>query len=156
GGRLKDEAGNLIPPRRATEAEARQWWGNGEGYGVGLVQGAISGNAETLDFDHNAEKGYPAWCEIVHGACPDLLYRLSHGARPGDGNHVTCRCLEVQIPGNTTLARTEVEALDGNEIEIGGKKYKPRKRGERWVVVLTLIETRGEGGQIVAPGSPGH
>lgn len=114
--------------RLATDDEAEHWWGNGKGYGVGVVGGKVSGNLEHLDFDHDAATIFPAWAELVEVGCPGLMTRLSVRRTPSRGYHVSYRCPEVEIPGNSKLAMT----ADGK----------------------TLIETRGEGGQVLAPGCP--
>ena len=122
--------------RLASEGELQEWFGNGKGYGVGVVGGKVSGNAEHLDFDHDAATIYPAWCAMVQAEVPALLDRLSHRRTPKGGFHVSYRCPEVAIPGNSKLA----ERLDPSD---------PKKRKR-----LALVETRGEGGQVLAPGCP--
>lgn len=100
--------------------------------GVGIICGAVSGNLEAIDFDH-AELFEP-FCEEVERLAPGLVARLTVHQTPEQGYHVLYRCPE--IAGNQKLARRPDPAE-------GGRKPK------------TTIETRGEGGYIVAPGSPG-
>ncbi|MDP2046839.1 MAG: DUF3987 domain-containing protein, partial [Deltaproteobacteria bacterium] len=97
-----------------------------------------------------------------------------------DGRHIGYRCPEQKIPGNTKLAQREVDVtssvlsrlrelgvdphdegsvkkvLPSIEVEIVGKKYVPRLVGGKFTVIVTLIETRGEGGQFLAAPSPGY
>lgn len=114
--------------RLATEAEAQIWWGNGQRLGVGVIGGKVSGNVEHFDFDENAETIFPAWCELVEVEAPGLVDRLSIRRTPKPGFHASYRCPEVTIPSNTKLAMSA-------ESE-------------------SLIETRGEGGYVLAPGCP--
>jgi putative DNA primase/helicase len=131
--------GTKAPPFRWKEFQAdppnekkvRQWWRrNGEGWGIAVISGKVSGGLEVIDFDR-ADLFAP-WCELVQAQRPGLLDRLCIVRTPSAGAHCYYRCHETTIPGNTKLA------LD------------PSSKDEK-----TLIETRGEGGYIVAPGSPG-
>ena len=66
------------------------------------------------------------------------------------------RCTEP-VSGSLKLAQRR-EDLDGpSEVVRFGKKYKPRKdRDGRWHIILTMIETRGEGGLFLCAPSPGY
>lgn len=136
GKRLIDKNGQPIPPRRPTDAELQQWFSNGKLWGVGVPGGKISGNAEHIDFDTDSERIFPEWCALVEAEAPGLIARLSirQTPRTPPGYHASYRCTEVEIPGNTKFA----EATDP-------KNHKKN---------LTLIETRGEGGQVLVPGCP--
>jgi putative DNA primase/helicase len=105
--------------------------------GIGVIGGRVSGNLETLDFDRGDLFG--PWCELVEAQAPGLVSRLSVVRTPREpaGYHVRYRCRETTIPGNLKLAQEP-----GTDARTG----KP--------CVLTLIETRGEGGYAIAPGSP--
>lgn len=117
----------------ASEELLHQWFGNGR-KGIGIVCGAISGNLEMIDFDHEAEIIYPAWCQLIETECPGLLDQLSVIKTPKPGYRVCYRVDGDPVPGNQKLA----QGRDAN-----GK-------------VITLIETRGKGGQGLAPGTPAH
>jgi hypothetical protein len=125
--------------RFPTDAEIKRW----NGYGVGAVCGAISGNLEIFDCD-DAELFDP-WCEAVEALCPGLLAKLVIIRTPSGGFHVYYRCPEIS--GSLKLARKAVEDLEGTEDAklIDGK----------WVLIKTTLETRGEGAYALAPGSPG-
>lgn len=113
--------------RHATESELAKWFPNDNAHGIGLVQGAVSGNSEMLEFE--TAEALTQWEGTVrdHGR-EDLLERLNLRVRSGGGGiHFYYRCPDG-IEGNQKLARF----ADG--------KVK--------------IETRGEGGQVVAWGSP--
>ncbi|HJT79288.1 MAG TPA: bifunctional DNA primase/polymerase, partial [Gemmataceae bacterium] len=117
------------PPENAIRA----YWS--EPRGIAVVCGRVSGNAECIDFDRGDLFG--PWCEVVEAQAPGLLSRLSVVRTPGGGNHVWYRCSGITIPGNTKLA-----------MELGTDPKTGRPTRE------TLIETRGEGGYALAPGSP--
>lgn len=99
-------------------------WFAGTPYGVGIVGGEPSGGLEVLDFE--ARSTFEGWSELIEAECPGLLARLPRVATPGGGVHVYYRT--TQCGRSRKLARDE-----------GGE---------------TLIETRGSGGYVVAPGSP--
>src|SRR5262249_59267445 len=69
---------------------------------------------------------------VVEGEMPGLIARLTIADTPGDGYHVRYRCPDEDIPGNTDLA------------------IDPTVKGKGRVI----IQTRGEGGYALAPGSP--
>ena len=140
--------------RRASTEQIQEWFAS-VGLCIGIVCGKVSGGLEMIDFDHKAEL-YPAWAEIVEQEAPGLLSRLVREETQSGGLHVVYRCPAMAIPGNLKLAQRGIEAPGPDEIEIEGKKYKPRRNGERWHAILTLIETRGEGGQFLAAPSPGY
>ncbi len=103
--------------------------------GVGIVCGAVSGNLEVIDIDEpSLTRPFVA---AVAKADPALLVRLCLVETPRQnesgqhGLHIYYRCEEA-VTGNLKLALSEPE----------GTPPKPR----------TLIETRGEGGYVLAPG----
>jgi hypothetical protein len=120
-----------------TAEQLHKWFGGRPRYGIGIVCGKVSGNLELIDFDKNADTVFAAWCEVVEAQAPGLVARLNviRTPRQPAGYHVRYRCPEVEIPGNHKLAE---------ETSIDPKTGKPNR--------LTLIETRGEGGQGLVPG----
>jgi hypothetical protein len=55
------------------------------------------------------------------------------------------------------LAQRKVAVPASDEVEVYGKKYKPRKdKDGNWFVLVTLIETRGEGGLFLCAPTPGY
>lgn len=116
-----------LKDRLPTDEELQLWFSGSDPAGIGIINGKISGNRETIDFDYKADEVFPAWCELVSEIAPNLLAKMSVVKTPG-GFHVAYRC-EQLVPGNTKLAMPADSA----------KPY---------------IETRGEGGYVVAPGSP--
>ena len=116
---------------RATAEHVTAW----RSPAVGILGGRISGNLWILDFDLEAEELYPAWRALLAEKYPGLAEALEGApvARTSKGYHVYMRLPEARR--NETLAGYYAE-------EDGKNKLKK------------LIETRGEGGYVVAPPSP--
>lgn len=113
--------------RRPTECEVKAWFSNRHD-AICLVSGKTSGNLEVIDFDNQGEL-FPAWSEKIPS---DLKAKLVIEKTPSGGFHVAYRCAEV-VGGNTKLAQ-----------------------GIRNDKLVTLIETRGEGGLILCSPSDGY
>jgi hypothetical protein len=110
--------------RRATEDEARVWWSRGQ-HGIAILCGAISGNAECIDFDDGTLAA--DWIDLIAPDVPRAKDRLCVVQTPSHGWHIWYRCPSATIPGNKKLA------CNGKDV---------------------LIETRGEGGYALIPGGP--
>jgi len=115
--------------RLITTDEVVDLFGKAE-MGVAVICGQVSGNLETLDFE--TADIYYQWAELVKAVQPNLLNKLIITQTPGKfgqpGRHVRYRLKDMAVPGNMKLAMSE-----------NGKDC--------------LIETRGEGGYALAPGS---
>jgi hypothetical protein len=98
---------------------------------LAIVTGRVSGNLEVLDFDD--PELYEPWADTVRGNVPDLWPRLAVVRTQSGGTHVYLRCADG-IDGNRKLA------------------VDPARPGGKF----TLIETRGEGGYVLAPPSAGY
>jgi hypothetical protein len=98
---------------------------------VAIVTGRVSGGLEVLDFD--APELFPAWAERLQRRHADLLQALPVVRTPSGGYHVYFRSAGPTA-GNQKLAVDPA---------------KPRGK-------YTLIETRGEGGYVLAPPSAGY
>lgn len=136
GTKQPDRKWKSYQTERVSEAVARKWFSGSTPPGIAVLGGAVSGGLECIDFDLEAEKTFPVWCELVSNAMPGLLERLSIVRTPRPGYHVRYRCTEIEIPGNHPLARLK------EKVDVDGKK------------VDGLIETRGEGGYAIVPGTP--
>jgi hypothetical protein len=140
--------------RLPTEAQVQEWFANGAA-GLCIVTGAVSGNLEMIDFDLQAQLFEP-WRMRVQQAAPDLLSRLTIETSQSGGRHVIYRC-DSQICGNLKLAQRKLCLPSGDEVVIGGKTCRPRQDKEgNWSVILTLIETRGQGGLFLCAPTPGY
>jgi hypothetical protein len=136
-----------IPAREDVE----KWFAKAKA--VCLVTGAASSNLEMLDFDMAGEMFEP-WKHLVESEAPGLIEKLVIERSPSGGHHVAYRCSEV--PGNLKLAQRTIVTPDDKSATICGKKYQPRKVGEHYEVIVTLIETRGTGGLFLCAPSPGY
>jgi hypothetical protein len=123
----------------ASEQDIRQWFRGSRPPGIGIIGGRVSGNLEQLDFDHAAAAIFPQWRELVEAERPGLVERLPviRTPRKPVGYHVRYRCRQATIPGNMKLAEEPYTDPDTG---------RPALR--------VLVETRGEGGYALAPGSP--
>lgn len=111
---------------------------------VGFLTGKVSGGLEVVDVDTKYESEgtdlYAELKQLIDDNLPDLAGLFTICRSRSGGYHIYYRCAD--IAGNQKLARrptTDEEQL--------------KKPGEKIVV---LIETRGEGGFIVAPPTPGY
>jgi len=129
----------MTPP---TQDTVRRWYSNGASYGIGIIGGKVSGGVEVIDFD--TEDLLQDYRESVESEAPGLIERLVRIRTPRPGRHFYYRCDTVE--GNQKLAQRKIAAAKGDDgaVEEDGQYYK----------VITLIETRGEGGMAIAPGSP--
>jgi len=116
--------------RLPTPAEIDSWFANGHD-ALCIVAGKVSGNSELIDFDNRGEM-FQHWCEKVRAAKPGLLERLVLSKTQSDGRHAFYRS-EAEVCGNIKLAQ--------------------RKVGDK---VVTLIETRGEGGLFLCAPTAGY
>ncbi len=144
GSKAPDLAWKDYQERRSTSEEIEHWFGNGTAHGIGIIHGKISGNSEVLDFDEvGLFERYEALChEQGYG---DILDTMPLIETPSGGRHLGYRC-EEPVAGNQKLAQRLVEAREG----IKGA----RQIGGTWYTVETRIETRGEAGYTLGPGSP--
>lgn len=128
--------------------EIEDWWGNGHEYGLALIMGRISGNAEMLELEARActtellteitnrmdEAGVGAIWDVLLG--PAGYSEQS----PSGGLHLIYRVRDDLVPGNEKIARRPATAEELAE--------NPADK------IKVLAETRGEGGYvIVAPSS---
>jgi hypothetical protein len=114
--------------RLPTHQEIYRWFTDAAADAVAVLGGAVSGNLEILDFD--APEILGPWGNLVMHIDADLLPRLPLVQSPSGGWHVYYRALHVA--GNQKLA-------------VDPAQEKP-----------TLIETRAEGGYVLAPPSRGY
>ena len=113
-----------------TLADVPRFW-LADNVGVGIVHGAVSGGTEAIDID--TEDLFGPYVREVERLAPGLLDRLTMIKTPRPGYHLVYRCDTIE--GSQKLAQYP-------------DPENPKKP-------KTLIETRGEGGYTVAPGSPG-
>lgn len=113
--------------RLPTEAEISAWMSNSQD-ALCILCGAASNQLEMIDFDAQGELFLP-WLDRIP---KELANRLVIESTPSGGMHVVYRC-EVPVCGNLKLAQ--------------------RKSGDK---IITLIETRGQGGLFLCAPTPGY
>ena len=113
--------------RLPTDVEVRAWFANRHD-AICLICGKISGNLEILDFDNHGEL-FPKWKELIP---QELFEKLVIEQTPSGGFHAAYRCSD-EICGNLKLAQ-----------------------GERDGKLVTLIETRGNGGLFLCYPTDGY
>lgn len=103
--------------------------------GIGIIHGRVSGNTEAIDIDLG--ELFQRYVVEVERVAPGLIDRLTiiRTPREGHGYHLIYKCSTIGSPQK--LAQ-RLDPIPEN----------PNKR-------KTLIETKGEGGYTLAPGSPG-
>src|SRR5262249_7367460 len=131
--------------KKPTVGKVRGWFGNGVTRGIGAIQGRISGNSETIDFDD--PELFEPFGEELEKQAPGLLHRLVQARTPRPGYQITYRCRV--IGRNRGLAFGERPARPDDP----ASSVYENDQGD-FVVRYATIETRGEGGYIVAVGSP--
>jgi len=117
--------------RLPTQAEVDAWFAN-EQTGLCILTGKVSGNHELIDFDQGGDR-FSAWCDKIRAARPGLLERLVISRTQRDGRHVVYH-FDGEVSGNLKLAQRKGD--DGK--------------------VVTLIETRGEGGLYLCAPTAGY
>lgn len=113
--------------RLPSDHELSKWF-PGKCDSLCIVTGKVSGNLEMMDFDNQGEL-FERWSKAIP---PNLLDRLVVESSQSGGRHVVYRC-EQPVDGNLKLAQ-----------------------GLRDGKLVTLIETRGEGGLFLCDPSPGY
>jgi hypothetical protein len=109
------------------EHQIVEWFSKPED-AICVVTGQVSGNLEMLDFDRGGDR-FEAWKEQIP---PELFARIVIETSQSGGKHVIYRCSEP-INGNMKLAM-----------------------GFRDGAMVTLIETRGEGGLFLCAPTLGY
>jgi len=117
--------------RLPTPNEIDAWFANGPS-ALCVLTGEVSGRLELIDFDAGGEL-FERWCGKIRTAAPGLLERLVLSKTQSDGRHASYR-FEGDVCGNLKLAQ---------------------RRGDDGKVV-TLIETRGQGGLFLCAPTDGY
>lgn len=140
--------------RLPSHEEVDRWFRNHAG-AMCIVCGKVSGNIEMIDFDLSGEAFEP-WMKAVEAIALGLLERLVIESTPSGGCHVAYRC-ESPVASNNKLAQRRIEVESAEPVVIGTKEFVPRQEPSgAWVVVITMIETRGEGGLFLCAPSEGY
>lgn len=109
---------------------------------VGIIGGVVSGNLEIIDIDVKFKAGIDAILFTdLKTLYPELLNKVRIHKTPSGGYHILYRCAEP-VQGNQKLAGRQKTA---EELAI-----QPRP------TTVNFLETRGEGGYVVAPPALGY
>ncbi len=113
--------------RLPTEAELVEWFGGEREYGIGVVPEPASGNLAVLDFEcRDGVSAFDLWKKQLSTAEAELLDSCPVVVTPSGGRHVWVRLPEPHRGG--FLARNESG--------------------------MVMVEIRGQGNQVLAPGCP--
>ena len=158
-----------------TDDEILEWFDSTNPPGIGIIHGSYSGGSEAVDVDDPAlVKAFEKRLEEV---APGLLSKLIIVKTPRPGRHYYYTLdpsdflrydekrgddEEPAKRGNQVLAERRVDVADndlphkdgGSIDEEALKRDGIRKDEKGHYLIKTLIETRGEGGYTIAPGSP--
>ncbi len=123
--------------RRATEEQIAEWFGdNIYSYGIGIICGDVSSNLAVADFETSEvfeafRDKLPSNLRTLIDSCPSVLTPGSPKRGGTSGVHVYMQIVDAAPPSDPKVAR---RLIDGKE--------------------QTLIEIKGKGGYVIAPGSP--
>lgn len=129
--------------RKLTDEEMQRQFTDSRCFGIAIICGGISGKLEVIDVDLKYDLTGTLFQDLmaaIYEAGPELSGRLKVVQTKSGGYHIYYRC-EV-IEGNQKLAQRPA-----TDEEI---KANPNEK------VLVLIETRGEGGYVIAPPTTGY
>ena len=146
---------------RLQEAEVDNVFSGANVKGVAIICGNISGGLEVIDVDCKYDITGSLWDELrtlIQDNLPELYNNLVIAQTKSGGYHIYYRC--TQIKGNIKLANRpttaeEREQTYKSEITSGAKEEDAKNRSIN-DKVRVLIETRGEGGYVIAPPTPGY
>jgi putative DNA primase/helicase len=124
--------------RQPTPNEVIAWFSDPAG--IGILTGRVSFGLEVLDFDQ--PEIFDPWRSMV----PGIIDKLTIVQTPTGGFHVFYRCERINV--NTKIASWE----EPDSLTFRATGSRTGCHGKR--VKATRIETRGDGGYVVAPGSP--
>jgi hypothetical protein len=127
----------------ATPEQVAALFSNPKAVGIAAICGKVSGNMEVIDIDTKYDltgELYAAYMGMISDHNSDLFSRLMIVSTVNGGFHLYYRCPVIE--GNQPLAKRPA-----SESEL---KEKPNEK------VKVLIETRGEGGYVIAPPSDGY
>ena len=121
------------------EEELARQMADNRAKGVAIICGAVSGNLEVIDIDTKYET-YNLW-NAIKGAIPQELYCKLHIVKTrSNGKHLIYQCEAIEK--NQKLAQ-RLPTLEESKNNPSIKSY-------------CIIETRGEGGYVVAPPTSGY
>lgn len=126
--------------RLITPEEFKALRGHKNAYGEAIICGPVSGNLEVIDIDTKHDPAGTLHTDFFSVIPPELFTRLHIVTTRSGGAHIYYRCEEIE--GNKKLATRQTTPEE--------RAQNPAEK------TLCLIETRGAGGYVVAPPTPGY
>lgn len=115
---------------------------------IGIVAGEISGNLEVIDIDIKHKPGIDALLfKSIEMFYPDIYGLLRIHKSPSGGYHILYKIHNHEVPGNVKLAGRKTTAEEKEYLQSSGRKANNE---------VHFLETRGEGGYVLAPPSMGY
>jgi hypothetical protein len=124
----------------ATDDELKQLFSHPKAQGVGCICGKVSSNLEVIDVDCKYGIDFKEYIDAINKINPFIFNKLYITQTKSNGYHIYYRCDKIE--GNLKLANRPATA----------EEFKDNPN----IKELVLIETRGEGGYVIAPPTEGY
>ena len=124
----------------ASDEDLKSMFSHHKAQGIAVVCGKVSGNLEVIDVDCKYGINFNDFATEIRKAIPFTYGKLMIVQTKSQGYHIYYRCDKIE--GNQKLANRPATAEE--------LKDNPNVRE------FVLIETRGEGGYVIAPPSEGY
>lgn len=147
--------------KRINEEDIEGFFSRAEVGGLAIICGAISGNLEVIDVDTKYDITGSLWDNLktlIQDNLPEISNKLVIAQTKSGGYHIYYRC--SSIAGNLKLAQRpttpqEKEETYKKEKSKGAEEQTAKSRADN-DKVRVLVETRGEGGYVIAPPTPNY